>query len=146
MSKKPFNSLPSSCPLLPISLVSFYLSLSPSLSSPSLSPSFFLSPSRANVNIENKHGASALEVAKNWGDDFIYAVVYAKAQTLPPVVKKGEQIQYIAWQCFVHNEEEYSFPYWGIDIFLCMYIHDYCKGSTYIHTYRYCPLMTNCHM
>ena len=38
---------------------------------------------------ENKSGHSALDVARNWGDDFIYAIVYAKAQTLPPVVKKG---------------------------------------------------------
>lgn len=53
---------------------------------PSFLPS---SSSRANVHIENKHGHSALDVAKNWGDDFIYAVVYAKAQTLPPVIKKG---------------------------------------------------------
>jgi hypothetical protein len=43
------------------------------------------------VNIENKNGHSALDVAKNWGDDFIYAIVYAKAQTLPPVVKKGDK-------------------------------------------------------
>lgn len=56
----------------------------------SVLPSFLpSSSSRANVHIENKHGHSALDVAKNWGDDFIYAIVYAKAQTLPPVIKKG---------------------------------------------------------
>lgn len=60
------------------------------LSLSSVLPSFLppLTP-RANVHIENKHGHSALDVAKNWGDDFIYAIVYAKAQSLPPVIKKG---------------------------------------------------------
>ena len=48
---------------------------------------------------ENKNGHSALDVAKNWGDDFIYAIVYAKAQTLPPVVKKGT--------CTVYNIRTY---------------------------------------
>ena len=45
----------------------------------------------AKVTLENKHGDTALEVAKNWGDDFIYAIVYAKVASLPPPVeKKGE--------------------------------------------------------
>ena len=65
----------------------------PSLLSP-LSPLLPLSFHRASVYKENKHGHSALDVAKNWGDDFIYAIVYAKAQTLPPVVKKGNGIAY----------------------------------------------------
>ena len=43
------------------------------------------------MTLENKHGDTALEVAKNWGDDFIYAIVYAKVASLPPPVgKKGE--------------------------------------------------------
>ena len=83
--------LPSVSSSLPPSL---HLSLPPSLSPsppPSLTPSLpHPFPIRANVNIENKNGHSALDVAKNWGDDFIYAIVYAKAQTLPPVVKKGD--------------------------------------------------------
>ena len=45
---------------------------------------------RAKVTLENKRGDTALEVAKNWGDDFIYAIVYAKFTRLPPPVdKKG---------------------------------------------------------
>jgi len=45
----------------------------------------------AKVTLENKHGDTALEVAKNWGDDFIYAIVYAKVASLPPRVdKKGD--------------------------------------------------------
>lgn len=47
---------------------------------------------RASVRKENKNGQTALDVARNWGDDFIYAILYAKAQTLPPVVKKGMYI------------------------------------------------------
>ena len=42
------------------------------------------------MTLENKHGDTALDVARNWGDDFIYAIVYAKVASLPPVVgKKG---------------------------------------------------------
>ena len=40
------------------------------------------------MTIENKHGDTALDVARNWGDDFIYAIVYAKMASLPPVVSK----------------------------------------------------------
>ncbi len=53
-------------------------------------------PNRAKVSLENKNGATALEVAKNWGDDFIYAIVYAKVASLPPPVeKKGESTRII---------------------------------------------------
>ena len=45
------------------------------------------------MTLENKHGDTALDVAKNWGDDFIYAIVYAKAATLPPPVEKKGDMQ-----------------------------------------------------
>ena len=48
------------------------------------------------MTLENKHGDTALDVAKNWGDDFIYAIVYAKVASLPPVVnKKGSTYVYV---------------------------------------------------
>ena len=54
-----------------------------------------LSTLRAKVTLENKHGDTALDVAKNWGDDYIYAIVYAKVATLPPAVdKKGTVYRY----------------------------------------------------
>ena len=47
---------------------------------------------RAKLTLENKNGDTALDVARNWGDDFIYAIMYAKVSSLPPVVdKKGMQ-------------------------------------------------------
>ena len=39
---------------------------------------------RAKLSPINKHGETALEVARNWGDDYIYALLYAKAASLPP--------------------------------------------------------------
>ncbi len=44
---------------------------------------------RAKLTLANKHGETALEVARNWGDEIVYAIVYAKAATLPalPVAK-----------------------------------------------------------
>ena len=46
---------------------------------------------RAKVTIENKHGDTALEVARNWGDDLVYAIVYAKYATVPkPAEGKGQ--------------------------------------------------------
>ena len=42
----------------------------------------------AKVTLENKHGFTALDVAKNWGDELIFAIVYAKFATLPPPVEK----------------------------------------------------------
>ena len=43
--------------------------------------------------LANKVGDTALDVAKNWGDEYIYALLYAKASTLPPPPeKKGKKI------------------------------------------------------
>ena len=48
----------------------------------------------AKVTTVNKHGDTALDVAKNWGDDFIYATMYAKMASLPcPPEKKGKPIR-----------------------------------------------------
>ncbi len=55
---------------------------------------FFNFLCRAKVTLENKNGHTALEVARYWGDDLIYAVLYAKCQTLPQSVdKKGERFE-----------------------------------------------------
>ena len=42
----------------------------------------------AKVTLENKNGLTALDVAKNWGDEVIFSVVYARAASLPPPVEK----------------------------------------------------------
>ena len=45
---------------------------------------------RAKLTLANKHGETALDVARNWGDDFIYAIVYEKAAGIPtPAEPKG---------------------------------------------------------
>ncbi len=50
-------------------------------------------PPSAKVTLENKNGHTALEVARNWGDEYIYAILYAKCSTLPPTAeKKGEEL------------------------------------------------------
>lgn len=46
----------------------------------------------AKVSPENLNELTALDVARNWGDDYIYAIMYAKAgasQTTPAADKKG---------------------------------------------------------
>ena len=46
----------------------------------------------AKVTPENLNELTALDVARNWGDDYIYAIMYAKAgasQTTPAADKKG---------------------------------------------------------
>ena len=53
---------------------------------------------RAKLTPENKHGDTALEVARNWGDEYIYALVYAEASRLPPPPsdgKKGKRMVYV---------------------------------------------------
>lgn len=51
----------------------------------------------AKVNPENLSELTALDVARNWGDDYIYAIMYAKAgvnQTTPASDKKGNKLCY----------------------------------------------------
>lgn len=46
----------------------------------------------AKVTPENLNELTALDVARNWGDDYIYAIMYAKAgasQAIPAADKKG---------------------------------------------------------
>ena len=53
---------------------------------------------RAKLTPENKHGDTALEVARNWGDEYVYALVYAEASRLPPPPsdgKKGKRMEYV---------------------------------------------------
>ena len=38
----------------------------------------------AKLTLVNKHGDTPLDIARNWGDEFIYAMVYAQAASLPP--------------------------------------------------------------
>ena len=63
-----------------------YIISSLSLSLPSLS---FYS---AKLNLENSHGDTALDIARNWGDDIIYAMVYAVAAKQPPPEGDGMQM------------------------------------------------------
>ena len=49
----------------------------------------------AKVNPENLNELTALDVARSWGDDYIYAIMYAKAgvnQTAPASDKKGNML------------------------------------------------------
>jgi len=39
-------------------------------------------PIRAKLNVENINELTALDIARNWGDDYIYAIMYAKCGTL----------------------------------------------------------------
>ena len=60
------------------------------------------------MTLENKHGDTALDVAKNWGDDFIYAIVYAKLASLPPVEnKKGTTYVYVHAHIETHVHTAY---------------------------------------
>ena len=51
----------------------------------------------------NKHGETALDVARNWGDDFIYAIVYAKAASLPPPPEAKGIVVYVCHEWNVEH-------------------------------------------
>lgn len=54
--------------------------------------------SSAKVTLENKNGLTALDVAKNWGDEVIFSIVYARTARLPPPVeKKGTCTALVVW-------------------------------------------------
>lgn len=58
----------------------------------------------AKVTPENLNELTALDVARNWGDDYIYAIMYAKAgasQTTSASDKKGTQLYYANHMPFV---------------------------------------------
>jgi len=55
------------------------------------------------VTVENKNGDTALEVARNWGDEYIYALLYAKVSTLPPPPeKKGKSCIIICYPVLLY--------------------------------------------
>ncbi|XP_019849609.1 PREDICTED: ankyrin repeat and EF-hand domain-containing protein 1-like isoform X1 [Amphimedon queenslandica] len=45
----------------------------------------------AKLNLENSHGDTALDIARSWGDDIIYAMVYAVAAKQPPPEGDGKK-------------------------------------------------------
>jgi len=54
----------------------------------------FITRNSAKVTPENLNELTALDVGRNWGDDYIYAIMYAKAganQTTPAADKKGNK-------------------------------------------------------
>ena len=58
----------------------------------------------AKVTPENLNELTALDIARNWGDDYIYAIMYAKAgasQTTSAADKKGTQLYYANHMPFV---------------------------------------------